>query len=151
LDILNAWIGVGWDIKQLSARGVKISDTELPVKVVKWIDAGSLRVAENNKYARTTLIIDFTLTASELRHKLRKDPHISQAIAQGHKTKRVDVILYGLKAYASIVDDREMHYMWHPVESVDSRDALFYSASLHIDDLNDKSQKTQRSVPPKID
>lgn len=142
LDILNAWIGVGWDIKQLSAKRVKISDTELPIKIVKWADAGSLRVAENNKYARTTLIIDFTVTTSELRQKLKKDPHISQAIAQGHKTKRVDVVLYGLEAYASIVDDREMHYIWHPVESVDSRDALFYSASLHMDDLNDKSKKT---------
>lgn len=136
LGILNAWIGVGWDVKDLRATKLTISETELPIKVVRMVDPGSVRVSENDKFTRVKIDVDIDLPLVEFKKKLAQDPKVSQAINRNQKTKRLDVILHGLEACTSIIDDREPYYTWHRLESVDWRNYLCYSASLDIETLN---------------
>ncbi|HKR01267.1 MAG TPA: hypothetical protein VJT09_11375 [Pyrinomonadaceae bacterium] len=136
LGVLNAWIGVGWDIKDFKAKEVQISEVKFQIKVLRIIDMKSVRVPEDDKFTQVELDIDLDVTSTELKERLKSDQCISEAIKKEQKTEQVNVILIGLEAHTSIVDDRrEPQYIWHRLESPDLENRLFYKATLELEDL----------------
>lgn len=137
LGILNAWIGVSWDIKELKASKVQISETDLQIKTLNLMRRGSIRVDDNNNIVRKMIDINLRVAnPAELKEQLKKDPQISEALKnQKDKTKRVKVILHDLEAHISMLEDGELHYNWHRLESVDHRGHLFYIAYLNLEAL----------------
>ncbi len=137
VGILNAWLGLSWEISELSATEVQISEAKFRVRKVRMIGEMPVRVSEDNRFVRIELDLDLDIDSTEIKEELRKDPDISHAISQHQKTKQVKVILDGLKAYTSFLDDdRETNPDWHRFESVDLTNRLFYSDTLELENLN---------------
>lgn len=136
VGILNAWIGLVWNIVELSVTEVQISEAKFRVRKVRAISEMPVRVSEDNKFVRIELDLDLDIDSAELKEELKKDPDIAHAISQRHQTKQVKVIVDGLKAYASLLDDdRGISPSWHRFESVDLTNRLFYHDTLELEDL----------------
>src|ERR1044072_2068061 len=138
LGILNAWIGVGWEIEALKATEVQISEARFNVIRLTMVGVKSMRVPEDDdgKFTKVDVAITLDVEGEEFKGQLKGDGHISEAIKKGQKTEQVEVILTGLQAYTTIIDaKREPHSIWHLLESPDLENRLFYRATLDLEAL----------------
>lgn len=130
VGILNAWIGLSWEISELSVKEVQISESKFGVRKVRVLGDTPVLVSEDNRFVRVELDLDLDIDGGELKEELMKDPDISHALSEDQKTTRVKVVLDGLKAYASLGGS---NHSWHSFESVDLTNRLFYHDALELE------------------
>lgn len=135
LTILNAWLGVGWDIKEFSVESLIVSSSDIPVKRINLVNPGTLRVEDAQRHTFASLYIDLAIQQSELLHRLHQDNRIADAIKRKRKTTRVNIVLKGIKAYAAILEKESLQHLWTPIEEVDGADGLFFECTIHLDKI----------------
>lgn len=136
VGILNAWQGLSWEITEFSATGVQISEAKFKAGRVRIVGDTPRLVSEDNRFIKIELDLDLDVNSKELKEALRQDADIAHAISQDQKTRQTNVIVEGLKAYASIVDNgQSASHDWHRLESVDLTNRLFYSDTLDLERL----------------
>lgn len=136
LGLLNAWLGVGWDIKELRAECVVVSDTEIPVKIVRCATPGTLRIQDNNRHTLARVFIDLALDQAGMVHRLQQDRRIADAIKRKQKTTQVSLAVKGITAHIALLEDKVLQYVWTPIEEVNVGEGLFFECTINLNTLN---------------
>jgi hypothetical protein len=126
LSLMNAWVGVAWDVRRFSIGEVKIDQVAFRVSQVRIEE--SLRIGKDDRVTRVRVFIDLGLTKQEFVERLSTGPSWSRLSANREKKVPLDVAVASIRAEMKVVDDRQGTYIWCPVESVLSRDGLSYQA-----------------------
>lgn len=138
LTLLNAWLGVGWDIKELRAGSVVISNSPIPVKILRLVEEGTLRVQDNSRHTLARLFIDLAIEQEDLIRRLRQDDRISEALARNQERTEVTLVLKGLRAQLAILEAGSLQYVWTPIEVAHGGDGLTYDCTVNLALVNSR-------------
>ncbi len=148
LALLNAWLGVAWDIKELKASCVTISGVEFPVKVLRLIEPGPLRVKDNSRNTFATVYVDLGVEHSELVQRLLEANRIADGVRQNEVSSRVSVVLKGLYANLALVEGSTLQYRWTPIELLaGGGEGLFYECTVSLAHLRLYNPATVNGPP----
>jgi hypothetical protein len=148
LALLNAWLGVAWDIKELKASCVTISGVEFPVKVLRLVEPGPLRVKDNSRNTFATVFVDLGVEHTELVERLLGASRIADALRLNEVNPRVSVVLKGLHANLALVEGPALQYRWTPIEQLaGGGEGLFYECTLNLAHLRLDNPATAIGFP----
>ena len=148
LALLNAWLGVAWDIKELKASCVTISGVEFPVKVLRLVEPGPLRVKDNSRNTLATVYVDLGVEHTDLVQRLLGANRIVDALRQNEVSSRVSVVLKGLNANLALVEGQALQYRWTPIEQLaGGGEGLFYECTLSLAHLRLDNSATSNGFP----
>jgi hypothetical protein len=135
LAILNAWLGVGWDIKEFEVESVRVSSIDILVKDMYLSNHAPLRVETDRRHTFASLYINLAIEQSDLFDRLRHDNRIMDAIRRKRKTARVNIVLKGIKAQVAILEKELLQHILTPIEEVDGADGLFFECTIKLEKI----------------
>jgi hypothetical protein len=147
IAMLNAWLGVGWDVRELRAKEVQISMTDVPVNIIRCKNPGTMRIQDNSRHTLFDLFVDLGGESSELVQKLRADPIIAQAIAQGEPRVTVSLVVKDLMAQLALLEERVPQYVWARIEQIDGAQGLSFECSIDLGHLTGAKRQTDDFDP----